>query len=127
MRCVPRNLQERDEDGKVIGFWPAAFAHRPSENDLSVTWLEYFGGTHASNAASSKTAIQAHFKSGQPQAFGVAQVGSVKAMARANKKPVRVVYLPTQNNPAHSAIIFSHPTPDPGREDLAREFYKEHY
>lgn len=127
MRCVPRNLQERDDDGTVIGFWPAAFAHRKGEEDLSVTWLEYFGGTHAANVSSSKAAIQTTYKNGQPHMFGVAQVGIVKALTETNKKPVRVVYYPTSSNPAHSAVIFPHPTPDPGREDLAREFYKQHY
>lgn len=127
MRCVPRKLQELDEDGNTIGFYPRAFSHRGDEEYLSVNWLEYFGATHAANAAACRTAIEAVF-AGHKNLFGVAQVGRVTAIARCNAKPVRVVYFPTSpSNPSHSALFTDHATPDTGREDLAREFYKERY
>lgn len=127
MRYVPRKLQERDEDGNLIGFWPAAFAHREGEGYLSANWLEYFEDTHASNAAACKTGLQTVLKASTAM-FGVAQVGRVKALAQHNAKPVRVVYYPnSDSNPSHSAIFLSLPEPEAVREDLAREFYKERY
>ena len=127
MRFVPSKLQERDENGNVIGFWPAAFAHRDVEDYLSVNWLEYFEGAHASNAAACKAGIQTVLKSSTAM-FGVAQVGRVKALAQHNAKPVRIVYYPnSSNNPSHSAIFMDPPAPDTVCEDMAREFYKERY
>jgi hypothetical protein len=49
MRHVGSSKLERDEDGNVIGFYPAAFELRPDvdvKGDLSVNWLEYFAKPH---------------------------------------------------------------------------------
>lgn len=127
MRHIPRKQQEFDDDGNVIGFLPAAFAHREGEEYLSVNWLEYFGGTHSGNADACKTDVQSVRKGAQAK-FGVAQVGRVKALAQNNGKPVRIIYYPnSESNPSHSAIFTDLSSPDTVREDLAREFFKEHY
>jgi hypothetical protein len=74
MRQVPYKLLERDVDtDQVLGFLPGAFAHRLGEEYLSLGWLEYFGGTHAYNAAQCKAAIQTVRKDNKAL-HGVAQV-----------------------------------------------------
>lgn len=127
MRYVPRKLQQLDDDGNVVGFFPGAFVHRNGEQYISVNWLEYFGGSHASNVTTCKAGLQTVLKSSKAM-FGVGQVGRVKALAQYNGKPVRIVYYPNSgSNPSHSAIFTDLSAPDAVREDLAREFYKEHY
>lgn len=127
MRYVPRKLQEIDDDGRVLGLMPAAFALRPGEDYISVNWLEYFENTHASNVASCKAGLQAVLK-GSKAVFGVAEVGRVKSLAAHNEKPVRIVYYPNADcNPSHSAVFMNLPVADTMCEDLAREFNKERY
>lgn len=126
MRQVPYKLLERDENDQVLGFLPGAFAHRNDEDYLSFGWLEFYGSTHAANVTQCKEAIQAVRKAGRAL-HGVAQVGCTKALAQHNAKPVRLVYCPNYNNPSHSALFMDHPVPNAACEDLAREFWKEHY
>jgi hypothetical protein len=127
MRQVPGKLLERDEaTGRVLGFLPAAFAPRTEEKYLSVGWLEYFGSTHADNAAECKAAIQVVRKA-KTALHGVAQVGRVKALAQHSTKPVRLVYHPSDVNQSHSALFVDLPVPDTACEALAREFFKQYY
>lgn len=126
MRHVSLNCQERDENGNVIGFYPQAFAHKDGEDYLSLIWLEYFGDNHSDNVTAGIEQLKA-VRKGKKAMFGVAQVGPVKALAMDDSKPVRLVYYPSNHNKAHSALFCQHPTPDTGNEDLAREFYKQHY
>ncbi len=127
MRYVPRKLQELDDDGNVVGFYPGAFAHRDGEEYLSVNWLEYYEQTHASNVTACKAGLQTVLK-GAKSMFGVGQVGRVKELSQYNGKPVRIVHYPNSNsNPSHSAIFTDIPVHDTVCESLALEFYKEHY
>ena len=126
MRHVGWSKQERDADDNVLGFLPAAFEHKPGENDLSVNWLEYFGNQHAANATASKADMQKAF-TGRKSKFGVAQVGRVKALAKYNSKPVLIVYAPTFKIASHSDLHIVKPVPELVHEALALEFYKQHY
>lgn len=127
MRQVPNKLLERNEDtNQVLGFLPGAFTCRTDEEYLSLGWLEYFGGTHADNAAECKAAIQVVRKA-STALYGVAQVGRTKELAQHNVKPVRLVYHPNDKNQSHSALYMDQPVPDTACEDLAREFFKQHY
>lgn len=127
MRQVPYKLLERDEEtDQVLGFLPGAFAHRNGEEYLSFNWLEYFEKTHANNVALCKAAIQTVRKS-NTALYGVAHVGRTKEIAKQSTKPVRLVYHPNDMNPSHSALFVNQPVPDDVCEDLAREFFKQHY
>lgn len=127
MRQVPYKLLERDVDTDlVLGFLPGAFAHRPGEEYLSFGWLEYFGGTHADNAAHCKTAILAVRKDNKAL-HGVAKVGRTKTLAQHSAKPVRLVYHPNDKNQSHSAMFMDQPVPEAACEDLAREFFKQQH
>lgn len=127
MRQVPYKLQERDEStDQAIGFLPSAFALRNGEEYLSLGWLEYFSTTHSSNAQLCKAAIQAVRKD-NTALHGVATVERTKKISQHSAKPVRLVYHPTDKNKSHSALHLDPPVPDVTREELAREFFKQHY
>ncbi|MFZ2123952.1 MAG: hypothetical protein WA012_10435 [Rhodoferax sp.] len=127
MRQVPYKLLERDADtDQVLGFLPGAFSHRPGEEYLSFNWLEYFGGTHLTNASQCKAAIQTVRKD-KKALHGVAQVGRTKTLAQHSAKPVRLVYYPNDKNQSHSALFMDQSAPESACEDLAREFFKQHY
>lgn len=126
MRYVPPSRLWRDPDDNVIGFLPAAFEHKPGEMDLSVNWLEYFGGTHASNVQACIADVRG-FLPAKKAKFGVAKVTTVERLAQHSSKPVRIVYAPTDNNLSHSEIQIPVPVPPTVHADLALEFYKEHY
>ncbi len=105
MRYVPWNRLRRDEDDNVIGFLGQAFALKPGEESLSVNWLEYFCGDRESNIRDSVIEFRRTIKVGKKSAFGIASVKKVKdtCSATAGVK-VRVVYEPSEYNPAHSGI-----------------------
>jgi len=42
-------------------------------------------------------------------------------------KPVRLVYYPNDKNQSHSALFMDQSAPESACEDLAREFFKQHY
>lgn len=51
----------------------------------------------------------------------------VKSIGQHNPKPVRIVYAPTHGNQSHAAVYIDLPALPKVYEDLALEFYKEHY
>lgn len=104
MRRVPWSKLRKDEDENVIGFLPQAFELRPDEPYLSVNWLEYFDGDHEQRIKEAVNAFRKKFTVGKKTVFGVAQVGKVKEICRANGTTVRLVYAPTTDHPSHVAI-----------------------
>lgn len=104
MRFVPWSRLRRDEDENVIGFLPHAFELRPAEQSLSVNWLEYFNGDREIRIQESVKIFRNTRVVGKKSAFGIGNVGQIKEICGANGAPVRIVYEPEVNNPAHSAI-----------------------
>lgn len=127
LRVVPYQRQRRDGDDNLVGFLPEAFTHRPDESYLSMYWLEYFGGTHAANLATCIAEIKAMRRPNRKTCYGVAQVTTVKRLDQQKRKPVRIVYAPSPNNPSHAAVYLDLPTDPKVYAALALEFYKEHY
>lgn len=108
MRRVSYQLQERDtnDDSIVLGLLPGAFELRELDNGgLSVTWLEYFRGTHAANISDSIAAISNCMRGSQKRAvFATASVGELKAASKKKLTGVRVIYDPTSCNKGHAAV-----------------------
>ncbi len=125
MRYVPPARLRRDEDGNVIGILPVAFAHRTSEDALSVNWLEFFKKDKASNLRDCVEAQRATLKVGKNCIYAVAVVDKVKQVCVKKQKTVRIVYHPTKGNPAHSVLHVQHNEDLNVMSDLALEFEKE--
>jgi hypothetical protein len=104
MRRVSWSKLRKDEDENVIGFLPQAFELRPDEAYLSVNWLEYFDGDHEQRIKQTVNAFRKKFAVGKKTVFGIAKVGKVKGICRANGTTVRIVYSPTTDHPSHAAV-----------------------
>lgn len=127
MRYVPSARLRKDEDGKVLGILPQAFAHRNDEDFLSVNWLEHFKNDKASNLRDCVDAQRATLNVGKNCVYAVAMVDKVKQVCIKKQKPVRIVYQPTKGNVAHSALDVQHNEDLNVMSDLAHEFEKEMY
>jgi hypothetical protein len=125
MRYVPRSRLRRDEDDNVLGILPQAFANRNGEEFLSVNWLEYFKQDKTSNLRGCVDAQRATLDVGRNCVYAVAVVDKVKLVCLKKQKPVRVVYQPTKNNLAHSALHVQHNEDLNVMSELAFEFEKE--
>lgn len=105
MRFVPWSKLRRDGDDNVLGFLPVAFELRPTEEAISVNWLEYFPGDHQNQV----TMCVGEFRDrgiltiGKKSAFGVANVRKVRDICNNNGRAIRIVYSPTPKN-SHTLI-----------------------
>ena len=108
IRHVPWARLLRDEDGNILGFLPQAFAIRPIEesqqNSISVNWLEYFDGDHATRTKKLIQQFRTVKSIGGKSAFGIGNVGNIKEICKKNGALVKIVYAPTDGNLSHSAI-----------------------
>ena len=104
IRHVPWARLRKDEDDNILGFLPQAFALRPIEDSISVNWLEYFDGDHATRTKKAIQGLRITKPIGGKSAFGIGNVGNIKEICKKNGALVRIVYAPTNGNPPHSAI-----------------------
>lgn len=105
VRYVPWTKLRKDGDDNVLGFLPAAFELRATEESLSVNWLEYFTGDHQNQVTECvKEFRNGNFDVKKKSAFGVANVRKVKDIFQDSGKPVRIIYSPSPGNCSHSAI-----------------------
>jgi hypothetical protein len=104
MRYVPWGKLRRDEDDNVVGFLGEAFKLRPSEDYLSVNWLEYSGGDRQAKIQASVRTFRRTLNVGPKSAFGISNVDKIKEVCRARGHTVRITYEPTDDNLSHSGI-----------------------
>jgi hypothetical protein len=104
MRYVPWSKLRRDGDDNVLGFLPAAFELRPTEESLSVNWLEYFSGSRQDQLTECVNQFRRCFDVKRKSAFGVANVRKMKDICQENGKAVRIVYSPSPDNCSHASI-----------------------
>jgi hypothetical protein len=104
MRYAAWGRLRRDADDNVLGCLPQAFQRRETEDALSVNWLEYFPGDRSIQITASVKAFRQTIDVGSKSAFGIANVAKIKALCRDHGSPVRVIYEPTDANPAHSGV-----------------------
>ena len=103
----------RDENEKPVALTPQAFEMRVQrgEENLSVNWLEYFGGDHSSNIRDTIQRFRKHW--GGPlselSAFGIGNVGRLEDTCSEHQyTKVKVLYdekKSAKKNPSHATII----------------------
>jgi hypothetical protein len=105
LRHVPSKKLIKDEDDNIIGFFPEAFAPRPSDtNGVSVNWIEYFNETHEDNLLKSIQLFRNMRKISRNSAFGVGNVEKIKKTVEDHNRKIRIVFDGHENNPSHSLI-----------------------
>ncbi|UWR30185.1 hypothetical protein K3758_01165 [Sulfitobacter sp. W002] len=105
VRYVPYGRMRRDEDDNFIGPAPSAFACRPAEEYLSVTWCEYFGGEAEQQLRCAIEALRNSEMDVKPKAcFCVAKVAEICAVIAGAGKAAKAVYHPTDDNLAHAGL-----------------------
>lgn len=93
------------EDDKVVSFFPQAFALRPDEEYLSVTWVEYFKGAPAEQRVRAIKAFRRSFPGvGKQSAYAIGNVGRVRDECAARSHKVRILHEPEDDNKGHCAI-----------------------
>lgn len=125
MRYIPSARLRRDEDGNVLGILPQAFLYRDGENHLSVNWLEFFKKNKATNLINCVLLQRKTLSVGKNSAYAVAVVDMVNQVCVKKRKPARIVYHPTEANPAHAAFHVQHNEDLNIMSELALEFEKE--
>lgn len=106
LRYAGSNRLQRDDQGRVIALAPQAFGLREGEDNLSVTWMEYF--SHCCTPRG-HGAVRAFRKSmtkplGRNSAFGIANVGRLLSETKRQKRRLRVLQEPTPENAGHAIV-----------------------
>lgn len=104
IRHVPWARLLRDEDDNILGFLPEAFALRPEETSISVNWLEYFDGDHKARTKKSIQGLRTTKNIGKKSAYGIGNVGNIKAVCQKSDVLVKIVYAPRNGNLPHSVM-----------------------
>lgn len=113
MRHVPWSKLHKNENDKVLGILPQAFALRDGEDGLSVNWVEHYEGSLNEQIKKTVQDIRIAVKVGPKSAFGVNTVIAIKEACKNTNKSIRVVYWPNSNNLSHTLIHH------PPAEDMA--------
>lgn len=104
IRYVSRQRLIVDGDN-FLGFFPHAFKPRPIENNsISVNWIEFFDGDHATRIKKAIHGMRVIKNIGKTSAFGIGNVGNIKNISKKNGAVVKIVYAPNDGNPSHSLI-----------------------
>jgi hypothetical protein len=112
VRYASWNKLRKDEHDNVIGVLGVAFQRRPTEETLSVTWLEYFDGSRWQQIVDAIRAIRASALETKPKsAFAIGQVGAIKTVCESRQVKVRILHEPEPDNKAH-AVVRSLPRED---------------
>ena len=129
LRFASATRLQFDDEGNVIALLPQAFRLRENEQNLSVTWIEYYSGSRQGQI---EQAVQAFRRSmnnppRSSSAFGMAEVGVVEQTCLRHKRPanVRILHNPMDSNPAHAAIHRYPPNDEELMELLASEAFCE--
>lgn len=95
----------KDNDGNVEGPSHEAFAVRPNESYLSVTWADYFEGNPDKQLRCGIEAIRSsNYKPAPRGYYCVAITADIRATAYKFGIMPREVYLPEDDNPAHAGV-----------------------
>jgi len=94
-----------DENDNVIGILGTAFALRDDEAYLSATYLEYFSGLRSEQIESVVWAVRASdLNVGGKAGFVIGNVGEILIASADRNHKIRIVYEPSADNMAHSAV-----------------------
>lgn len=127
MRYVSPARLRKDEDNNIIGILGEAFKQRKDEEGLSVTWVEYFTGTHNQQIESAVRKLRSCMPVKPASGFAIGKVDRIISTCniKNNSRKTRIIYMPTANNKAH-AEVRSIPSDDSDLlEILAAETWSE--
>ena len=99
LRYCRARLIERDDERGIREMWPEALALRPAEKGrpaesyLSVSYYEYFSGSHDQRLKASVAALkQRHANVKDGDAMVMMNVGEIKDAGKAQKAKLRVLH-----------------------------------
>jgi hypothetical protein len=103
--CRQRDLKE--ENGVIRGVFPHAF--EPDDDGISVTWMEYFGGSPAEQLVAARAAMDRGRKLRVSNRLAKLNVGAILAASNAIKRTLSVIHDPIEQplekeNLGHSLI-----------------------
>lgn len=101
-RYVRSRQLKRDDDRRIVGVFPEAYALRPGEQTLSVDWMEWHGGAKENQLQ--QVVRHAELKVRKNDAYAVTQVGAFAEACAKYETKVRIIHEPRALNPAHSAV-----------------------
>lgn len=104
VRYVSYARTRRDAEERVLGILGDAFRRGPSEDGLSVTWIEWFPGEWEYQKRAAIGAIRNTVTCGKKSAFAWAKVKSIHDACSARGSKVRIIHAPEEGNPGHSEI-----------------------
>lgn len=118
---------EKDENGQLLGPYPNAFERRQVDEELSVTWCEYFVGEPNQQLRCAIEAIRNSKLDVKPLAcFCVADTPRILDAVQDSGNRGRAVYLPEADNHAHAGIYGIDPENALLLQTLASEVWKEY-
>lgn len=126
VRFVAYGRMEKDENDNFLRPLPAAFAMRDDEQELSVTWCEYFAGTHDQTLRCAVEAIRSSRMVGNMACFCVASASETIATIQRLGGTGRAIYLPEDDNPAHAGITGIDPENGLLLQALANDVWSEY-
>jgi hypothetical protein len=86
-----------DPDGTIRGVFPDAF--EPDEDGISVTWMEYFGGSPAEQLEAARAAMDRGRRLRASNRLAKLKVSMILAAGKAVKRVLAVVHDPIDQSP----------------------------
>ncbi len=129
VRYVPYGKMVRDpeDDDSYLHPDPNAFKARDGEEELSVTWCEYFEGTPEQVLRCAVEAIRKSRVAAPKACFCVASAAEIIEAIQQFGGKGRAVYLPEHDNAAHSGIVGIDPENARLLQTLAYDVWGEFY
>ena len=115
----------KDSEDNVLGPSISAFQKRPKDDCLSVTWCEFFDATSTGQLRCAIEALRNSNKNIAPKGcFCIADANSILLALADHGGGGRAVFLPEDDNPAHSGIFGISSEETQLLEKLASETWK---
>ena len=95
--CRQRDLKRDGPDAPVRGVFPYAF--EPDEEGVSVTWMEYFGGSAPEQLTAALAAMERGRRLRAGNRLAKLRVSAILAAGRSVEKVLRVIHDPIEAPP----------------------------
>lgn len=126
VRQVSPGRLRKDADGNVVGVLHTAFERPETHDGLSVSRLEHFPGERDDQLRATVGAIRNSLPSmSKNSGFVVGNVEAIKNNCLEHNQKIRIIYMPEDDNPAHSELRQFPRSNDILFEELATETWCE--